>query len=126
MANKPLEILSVMRRALIASCVWGAACVHDYERHSPEEVRAAIEGRHPIGSTPDSVIAALRSLRFVGGDTLQVGSYVEDVDRRIVEASLDDAKRTGRVRWTIDIVVSFDSTRKSVKFDVEYSAVNPM
>ena len=100
--------------------------MRDYERHSPAEVRAAIEARHVIGATPDSVISVLRGLRLTGGDTLHVGSYSEDGDRRVVEASVADAKKTGRVRWNIDVVVSFDSTRKATKFDVDYSATNPM
>ena len=98
----------------------------DYERHNPSEVRAAIEAQAIVGAAPSSVISALGGVRLAGGDTLVVGSYVEDGDRRVVEASLVGAKKTGRLLWSVDVVVYFDSNRKATKIDVEYSSTNPM
>ena len=51
----------------------------------------------------------LRAIRLAGGYELSVGRFLPD--RNLVEATVADAKRTVMTRWSVDVVVAFDTTR---------------
>jgi hypothetical protein len=104
--------------------LFGGGCTF-YTRTTPEDVRQAIAKAGVLGNTPDEAINRLRQVRLGSGQELRVGPFTPDFN--IVEATVDDARRTIMTRWSIDVVVTFDSTtRRASHIDVRYSAVNPM
>lgn len=122
----PCSNQTTSRLAIIVALViplLTAGCMY-YTRHTPDEVRQALTNAHLVGSTPEEAIIRLRQIRLAGGQELNVGQYTPDFS--IIEASVENAKRTLLTRWSIDVVVTFDSTRRASHFDVRYSAVNPM
>src|SRR5262245_16726859 len=110
---------------IVVAIAAAAACgSRNFERHTPDEVRSAIKEAGVIGSSPDSALARLRRIRLTNGDSLEVGEYVDDADRRVIEVGVSDAKRTGRTVWSINAFVLFGASHKADSLDVHFSADN--
>ena len=116
-------IATLTRATLLVTTLLAAGCVY-YTRTTPEQVRQAIAKAGVLGNPPEEAIKRLREVRLPSGQELKVGPFTPDFS--IVEATVEDARRTIMTRWTVDVVVTFDSTRRATHIDVRYSAVNPM
>jgi hypothetical protein len=114
----------LFRICLLALATLVAQGCEKSSEHSLEEVRGAVAAANLEGQQPDTVIARLRAIRLARGDTLRVGRFIEDGDRRVVEAAVWDAFRT-TVTWNVNIFVLFDSTRRATKVEVEASTTAP-
>jgi hypothetical protein len=95
-----------------------------YTRHTPEEVSEAIMQAGVIGSSSADAIGKLRNLRFANGDSLLVGEYVPD--RRVIEATFIDASRKLTARWSVNVLVKFDSLGVASDLEVYNSEIDPM
>jgi hypothetical protein len=111
------RIVSVAVVVVLGGCVF-------YTRTTPEEVRQAILAAGIIGSAPDDAVARLQRIRLTSGQTLLVDAF--EPRRKIVAATVRDAKRTISFRWSVNVVVGFDSTRHASTVDVYYSADNAL
>lgn len=103
--------------AFISSCA-------SYTRATPASVRQAIVAAGVLGTTPDETVAKLHTVRLPSAGRLIVGSYLPD--RKVVEASLPNARKPWFSTWSINVVVRFDSTSRASELDVHYSADSPL
>jgi|SRR6185437_10738829 hypothetical protein len=120
-----INVLANIARStlLIALCTIGAACVYR-TRHTTEEVQTAIRNAGIIGKEPEQVGDLLRNIRLRNNDSISVSSYEPEYFR--IEAAVSPARRTWWTRWQIDVIVSFDSTKKATAVKVDYTAINPL
>jgi hypothetical protein len=95
-----------------------------YTRTTPAVVKQAIVDAAVLGKTPDDAIQRLRSIRLPVVDSLVVGRYL--ADRRVVETTVVDARKTWFSKWSVNAIVSFDSTHHATGLDVYYSAHSPL
>jgi hypothetical protein len=91
---------------------------------SPEQVRKAVLDAGVIGQPPVEVERRLHDLRFDDGRHLAVNSF--DPSRLVVTASMRDSQGRPGEKWNVDVVVTFDSTRKAVAVEARDTAVNPL
>jgi len=121
----PKRVPKMLVRTVCGAIVL-ASCQRSYTHHTDDEVRGALQHAGIIGAGPDPVEKTLRNIRLKGGEALEVGQFIEDGNLRLIEATVEDAKRTGVTLWMVNIVITFDSTKKASDVDVKFSAVNPM
>jgi len=87
-------------------------------------VQTAIRNAGIIGKEPEQVGDLLRNIRLRNNDSISVSSYEPEYFR--IEAAVSPARRTWWTRWQIDVIVSFDSTKKATAVKVDYTAINPL
>lgn len=116
-------MLRLMAVTLVASFL-SVGCV-GYTRHTPDEVRNAVLRAGVIGQYPTDVITKLRAIRLSRNDSLVVDDQLDE-EKRLVTASVLNARRTWFSRWSVNVFVSFDTEGKATKLDVHYSVDNPM
>jgi hypothetical protein len=116
----PVMIIALM----VVTTLLGAGCTY-YTRTTPEQVRKAIAKVGVLGNTPEEVIRRLQQVRLASGQELKIDPFNPEFNE--VQASVHDARRTITTRWSVDVLVTFDSTtRRASHVDVRYSANNPM
>jgi hypothetical protein len=121
-------IANTMKRTLSGFAMatfgaWQIGCA-SYTRTSPEAFKEAIINAGVLGTQPDEAIRRLRDIHLANVQEIKVGGYLPD--RHLIEVSVPDARRTWFSKWSVNAVVSFDSTHRAAALDVRFSADSPL